>query len=260
MTTVPGWDCTHANLPHAPSSGQAAGYTTGSVGIAWTPADWAAHPHAVRIDQDAGASDGTADVLDVEPRAATAAECPGWVNRARNSYKAATRPGQRQPAIYVNRSNVTAVANALASAGLTGVGLWLADWSLTVTEAAAEVANASGPYPVVAVQYSDQGGRGAYDLDVFSSEWLNAVSGKTPAPPDGPYRHVAPRVDGESLGHVADSRNTTVAHILSVSQAQLSPEHLAVLKAYIALEDAMTAAGMSRPAMPGGLIYYTQSP
>jgi Domain of unknown function (DUF1906) len=85
-------------------------------------------------------------------------------------------------------------------------------------------------------------------------------SAPAPVPPSGPYRHVAPDVGGESLGHVADARHTTVGHILSVSQAHLSPEHLTVLKAYIALEDAMIAAQMPRPTMPMDLIYWTDGP
>jgi hypothetical protein len=43
---------------------------------------FAAHPGAVRIDQDPAASDPTADVLDIEAGAATPASAPGWVRRA----------------------------------------------------------------------------------------------------------------------------------------------------------------------------------
>lgn len=169
------YDCTHSNLGHVPA-GQLAGYTTGSGGIAWTAADWAAHPGAVRIDQDYAALDGTADVLDVEAGAATVADCPGWVKRARAAYASSARPGQRRPAIYVNQSNKSAVVNALISGGVTsGVGLWLANWSISEAVSAADVAAASGPFPLIGIQFTDAGG--TYDTDVFSSSWLGAQSG-----------------------------------------------------------------------------------
>ena len=65
-SAVVGYDLIGANIGHAPAGAQLAGYSTGSGGIPWTAAQWAAHPGTVRIDQDAAASDPTADVLDVE--------------------------------------------------------------------------------------------------------------------------------------------------------------------------------------------------
>ena len=182
--TTPGFDVTHVFIASAPP-GQLAGYTTGSGGIAWTAADWAAHPGAIHIDQDAAASDGTADVLDVEHGAATPAECPGWVKRAIAAVTAGTRPGQRKPAIYCSANTVTAVVNALVAGGVsTGCGLWIANWNLTSAEAVSAVKAAAGPFPIIGVQFADPGN---YDDDQFSSAWLANVSAKppvhTPAPP-----------------------------------------------------------------------------
>ena len=183
MSTVVVCDATHANIGHLPH-GMAAGYTTGSHGIAWTAADWQAHPGAVRIDQDPAASDPAADVLDVEQGAASPADAAGWAKRALASYKAATRPGQRHPLIYMSRSQVTAVVNALTAGGVTsGVGLWIADWSRTRAQAEAEVGTASGPFPVAAVQYHNAG---LYDISVFSAAWLQEVSVTTPVFPPVP--------------------------------------------------------------------------
>ena len=160
-----------------------AGYSTGSGPVPWTAEQWARYPQAIRIDQDPGATDHDADVLDVESGAATFADCPGWVKAARASFAAATRPGQRQPAIYCARSNATSVVNALIAGGVTsGVGLVLADWTFSRASAIATLDASGGPFPVVGVQYSDQGGGGAYDLDVYLSSWLGVVS-KDAKPP-----------------------------------------------------------------------------
>jgi hypothetical protein len=184
MTTVQVFDATHDNVSHLPA-GRAAGYSTGTgTHIKWTAADWAAHPGAVRIDQDPAASDPTADVLDVEAGAATPASAPGWAMRAAADYARAARPGQRRPAIYMSRSQVTAVCNALAAGGVTsGVGLWVADWNKTRAQAEAEVAAASGPYPVIGVQYANSG---LYDVSVFSEAWLKETSVTHPAAPPVP--------------------------------------------------------------------------
>lgn len=183
MTTVQVFDAIHANITHLPK-GQAAGYATGlGTHIPWTAADWAAHPGAVRIDQDPAASDPTADVLDVESGAAGPSVAPGWAKRAQVDYLTAKRPGQRRPAVYMSRFQVTAVCNALAAAGQAGVGLWIADWSMTRAAAEAEVNAASGPFPVVGVQYSNAG---LYDISVFSAAWLKEVSVTAPAKPPVP--------------------------------------------------------------------------
>ena len=101
------------------------------------------------------------------------------------AYHAGVRPGQRSPAIYASESNITAVVNALIAGGVTsGIGLWVAHYGVSEADATAAVAAAAGPFPVVAFQYSNQGGGGAYDEDVFSVPWLEAVSvAKPPAPP-----------------------------------------------------------------------------
>lgn len=173
---VAGFDCTGSNEPSAPRSAQLAGYDTGSGGIPWTTRQYGAHPGAIHIDQDPAASDPTADVLDVENGAATFQDCPVWSKRARSDYNLVKRPGQRTPGIYESASNVTSVVNSLIGGGVTsGVGLWVANWNLTETEAIDEVLNASGPFPIIGAQYSS----GTWgDFDVWSRSWLAMVSGK----------------------------------------------------------------------------------
>jgi hypothetical protein len=201
MSVVAGYDCIHNNIGRVPK-GQLAGYTTGSRDIRWTDTDWRNHPGAVRIDQDFNASDPSADVLDVERGAATNAECARWVKQARNDFDTVVRRGQRHPAIYTSASNVTPVVNSLIAGGVTkGVGLFVASWGVGKTRAAEMVANASGPFPIVAVQYNN----GLYyDFDVFSHAWLTNVSGNIAHNPvrnlhvvDRGFTHITLAWDGE---------------------------------------------------------------
>lgn len=178
-----GADAIGANAAHIPGNVVAAGYTTGTGGVPWSAADWAAHPGAVRICQDAGATDTTADVLDVERGAATPAEAPTWYRRALSNYVSNTRHGQRHPCIYMSASAVTSVANAMVAAGVTsGPRLWVALWGEPPAAAAAAIEHASGPYPIVAYQYANGP---LFDSDLFDAAWLAEVSGR-PAPPPGP--------------------------------------------------------------------------
>lgn len=178
--TVPvilGYDAIHSNISSLPNA-QAAGYVTGSGGVEWSAADWAAHPGAVRIDQSPvnTSSDETADVLDFESGAATTADLVPWCKAALASYKNKVRPGQRSPAVYCSASQVSTVVNALTAAKVSGIGLWVAHYGVGLAVAESAVAGGSGPYPIIGFQYDDTGGGGAYDQDVFSIPWLNNVS------------------------------------------------------------------------------------
>jgi hypothetical protein len=243
IATVTVCDATHDGIAHLPH-GLAAGYTTGSGGVPWTAADWKAHPGAVRICQDPGATDTTADVLDVERGAATTSVAARWAEAAAANFAAGKRPGQRHPAVYMSLSAVTPVVNALVAGGIhSGVGLWVANWNLTAAEATVLVQHAGGPFPVIGVQY---GNRGSYDVSVFSKPWLDAVSGDPPPhphPAEGPHRHTAP--GGRTLAQIAAGRNTTPAHILQVTAAALTPA------------DITTTANLNLPA---GWVYYTSNP
>lgn len=199
-------DCIGSNLSAVlvgRENAQFAGYTTGSGGIAWTAAQFDRSPAPVRICQDAGATDTTADVLDVETGAATVADVPGWTKAALANFNAAKRPGQRKPTIYVNQSNMTAVCNALQAAGLTA-NLWLADYSLSQATATTDVEDASGPYPLIGVQF-DPDVLNLYDVSIMSSAWLADVSGK-PKPAPAPKTEVTvPSVIGRKDLGTAES-------------------------------------------------------
>jgi hypothetical protein len=157
-----------ASLP----AGMVAGYTTGP-GVAWTAAQFKAKPGAVRIDQDPTASDPTADVLDIESLAATYADGPTWVKAARKDIAARKRLGQRaMPVIYMSKSNVTQVVNALINGGVTsGVGLWVASWTDEQSSGDVTVTD-TGPFPIVACQFN---GGLQFDTSVFEASWLDNV-------------------------------------------------------------------------------------
>lgn len=187
MELITIYDCMGANLPNLtiPPGVKMAGYTTGSGDVPWSSAQFMAHPDAIRIDQSPinTVIDETADVYDLENQAGTLEDMPTWVHGAWNSYTTARRPGQRPPAVYCSRSNVTPVANKLLSAGIThGVGLWIAA-EANAADAAAEVSGAGGPFPVIGRQYlffRD------YDVSVVSGAWWRNVSQAKPAHPPGP--------------------------------------------------------------------------
>jgi hypothetical protein len=169
-------DVTRALIGSAPAGATLAGYTTGSGGIAWGAADWAAHPTAIRIDQDWQATDTTADVLDVEGGAATPPECGPWAIKARANFAANKRPGQRLPAIYCSLSQVNTIVTAMRAGGVTGgVGLWIADWMNSAALAEGMIGTTYGGFKVIGVQYRNAGN---YDMDVFDTGWFANRSGQ----------------------------------------------------------------------------------
>jgi hypothetical protein len=176
MSFTVGFDVTAAFFSQVPQGFQLAGYDTGA-GVAWTPQMWAAHPGAIHIDQEPQAQDTTADVLDCESGAVPVGspKIPAWAKGALSSFNKAARPGQRAPLLYCSASNVTANVNALLAGGVSsGVGLWVANWSLSQASAVAALAAAAGPFPVQGIQFNDDGD---WDADVWSTAWLDNVSG-----------------------------------------------------------------------------------
>ena len=157
---IDGADATGANAAALPAGiGITAGYVTGSGGVPWSAEQFSAHPDAIRIDQSPvnTPADETADILDYENGAATLADVAPWALAAKAAWASAARPGQRHPAVYASQSSLTAVCNALAAARVTGVGLWVADWTGSRDAAVAMLEASSGPYPVIGVQWANKG-------------------------------------------------------------------------------------------------------
>lgn len=181
-STIDGYDITSAKWDQRPSSILfPAFYSTGSPDVKMTSAMNAAFPGALHIDQ-ANGQDDTADYVDCEQGCYTPGQVPERISAMRVAYFAKRRHNQRWPGVYMSRNNpgfsTTDVANALVAAKLDNVPFIIADWNNDHTQAAAEVANASGPYPVRGRQYQNVG---PYDLDVFSKTWVNNTAG-SPVP------------------------------------------------------------------------------
>ena len=194
VTTVDGYDVTHEFIGQAPTTGQAALYSTGSSDIKATPEDIASRPGCLLICQGF-TIDTTADYYDVEQNALSPSMLPSIITSAISNYMNNVRPGQRWPAVYCSRDDpvygVSAVVNALDAAGLgnDSIGLVIADWDNDHAQAQAEVANSvpgpGNPYPVVGRQYENAG---SFDRDVFSQPWVNKVSGGTLNPFPGSWK------------------------------------------------------------------------
>lgn len=87
--------------------------------------------------------------------------------------------------------------------------------------------------------------------------------GQWPAPGQtaaGPYWHAVPAGNTETLDGLAANRNTTRQALVALTVANTSPANAAVIRAYLALDNACVAAGHQRPAMPVGMVYYTVNP
>lgn len=225
IETVDGWDTTGGDLHLAPKTGQAAGYITGFPPVPWSAAQMAAHPGFVQIDQspDINTIDDLADFYDLETGAVTVDEIAQLVLDGQAGFKTAMRPGQRWPGVYCSRSRVTEVVNALVMGGVKSCPLGIADYNFNHTQAQQEVANASGPFPVVWRQYSDQGDGGAYDLDVFSVPWLENVSRHTPPPIQKVVNMVILQVTAPSTNPVWGNKTRTFFYN---GPSSVPPDHI----------------------------------
>lgn len=199
LTTV--YDCTGANIGSfkVPPGVLLAGYDTGTDGVPWTPAQYSRFPGAIHIDQSPinTPANELADVIDMESEAATLADLAPWVHAARTAVALGTRPGQREPAVYCSRSNVTPVVNTLIAGGITsGVYLWVAE-EMKAKDAASILDQSGGPFPIIGVQYAFNP---TYDISLFSTAWLNKESVKPQTPKPGPGTQTGWRFCGKCQG------------------------------------------------------------
>jgi hypothetical protein len=152
-------DCTHAAVGSIPASTpKIAGYVTGSDGVCWTEADWRKFSGStVTIDQTPGGDTfaaGHADVFDVEAYAGTLAAAEADAHRRQATVTAvkARQAAGFYSTIYISAANLAALKTALAGdpdVRLNQVGFWVANWSLSASEAAAQLGN-----EIVAIQWA----------------------------------------------------------------------------------------------------------
>jgi hypothetical protein len=157
-----------------PTSAQVvAGYVDGL--YRWSPADWARFPNARHVLVAVSPYTNGGHVLDVETGDATPAQAPNWIKMR--------QAAGVTPSVYVNRSNVGAVLGACHAAGVSGFGVWLADWTGAPHLAA-------GTY---ATQYSHPPFSGGhYDLSQVADYWPGVDPKPEPAPPPTPPAPVPP--------------------------------------------------------------------
>jgi hypothetical protein len=139
-----------------------AGYLDGA--YAWTSAEWALFPNAVKVQVVITASANEGDVLDVETGDASPDQTAGWIEMR----KAA---GYYRPTIYCNLSTVEAVRTGTGKYVLgTDYDLWVADYDDSTAQVYAGA---------VAKQYKTTSG---YDANiVFDTSWPHRK-----APENGP--------------------------------------------------------------------------
>jgi hypothetical protein len=153
MTVLTAVDCEHKYVPNIPdddkSIQQVNGYVTGSADIRWTDDDFARFPDTTVKLTIAQMPDNNplADILDVEPGAATDPGAVTWVK---------TKHAKKEVAVlYADASDVPALYKAIAGAGeLAQTYLWLADWNLDENEAAALLGTEYGGFKVTGVQWA----------------------------------------------------------------------------------------------------------
>ena len=143
------------------SAAVVAGYVDGA--YAWSNADWARFPQAVkaRIAVFPRTNDG--HVLDVEQGDATPAQAPGWVTMR--------RAAGIDPIVYCNTSTWPSVISAFRTAGVKEPPYWIAQYD----------GNPAIPSGAVAKQYNDPPGSGGnYDISNVSAAFIAAVTGGGP--------------------------------------------------------------------------------
>jgi hypothetical protein len=137
-----------------------AGYVDGL--YAWSDADWARFPNAVKIRIAVFADTNDGHVLDCEPGNNTPAESVDWVLMRR---KAGV-----EPTVYCGRNTWwPQIRAAFAARAVPEPHYWVADYST----------GQQIPSGAIALQYADMG---SYDLSVVADYWPGVDPAPTPAP------------------------------------------------------------------------------
>lgn len=140
---------------HIPGSAtMVAGYLAPSK-FAWSAADWARFPHAVKVRIAIFANVNDGHVLDVEPGDATPAQAPGWV--------AMRRHAGADPTVYCNASTWPTVRDEFRRQHVPEPHYWIAKYD--------GVRNI--PPGAVAKQYANPPvhGQGHFDLSMVVDYW-----------------------------------------------------------------------------------------
>jgi len=154
-------DTIHLNVGCIPvQCPKVAGYVTGTPDIVWTQDDWARFRGSkVTVNQRNCSDPLLGNVLDIEPGAWTIPDAVEAClvrlahRRLCNLYLSQGEVTASDP----SGKNVTALVNALLDKGIKGANLCVANYSLSESQAVAMVSAASGPFPIVWVQWASPG-------------------------------------------------------------------------------------------------------
>ena len=206
-----------------------AGYVDGL--YAWSAADWARFPNAVKVRIAVFATTDDGHVLDCEPGNATPAESVDWVLMRR---KAGV-----DPTVYCGKNTWWGeIRAAFQARGVPEPHYWVADYSVNQTSPAI-------PAGAIALQYTDTG---PYDLSVVADHWPG-IDPK-PAPPSTPedtdmILHSITgstevwALSGGLYWHVADPASLGAYHAAGIPQVTVSAaEHQDILGAVSAVRAA----------------------
>ena len=178
---------TPRNIPA--SAEMVAGYVDGR--YAWSAADWARFPGAVKVKIAVFASTNDGHVLDVERGNATPVEAPGWVLKR--------RAAGVDPTVYCSAAAWPAVREAFAAAHVPEPHWWIAAYP----------GIGATLYPgTVAHQYADPG---PYDVSVVADYW--------PGVDRAPAHQTTPAGDWFSMATQADLEAAIAAQIPAIAQA-----------------------------------------
>ena len=239
---------------HFPNLAYVGGYDTGT--FAWTAAEWALFPaktNKVHIVTNATVNDG--DVLDWETGNEGQGSPHDWIVMRKTS---PTNP-LYMPTIYCDTDTVESVRVNTAELILgQDYDLWVADWTgnpheLTYPTTGKGPDVVKGVYSVPVVQYLGGADNDMDDRDaVYDTSWPHRTAPvDPPPPPPSPVRNEA---DGTmTIAELATERNTSVAHLVAVSNSNMNAKNRVNLSAYMVLFDAF---GIK---MPKGLVYYTSN-
>lgn len=193
--------------------------------FAWSDADWARFPTAVKVRIAIFASVNDGHVLDVEQGDATPAQAPGWV--------AMRRRAGVDPTVYCNASTWPQVRSQHTLQGVPQPHYWIARYDGDPTI----------PAGAVAKQYADPAkhGAGHFDLSIVADYWPGVDTPKeNDVDPTDPARDPGPDKWGHVWLNTMQNAQAVRGYVDTVEP------RLVAIQAAIAADKGVSAAELAR--------------